>query len=182
MGVRNRKQAKETVAVNGSYPGSPWLWLTEQVKNTALGRGCWLEARLTSTAAGRSDPASIKRMASRGSSLHRSDGARGPPNFTLTSVLPLDDGWHLRDWNCTVQSWCAIPNFQGVGEAEPLSLTEFRIRFNWRSLPSVQSSNTAVCYLFIYSGIVLLACGSMLNLQFRVNMVYHTVDISHAFS
>lgn len=65
FGLRNRKQPKKT-AWNGSYLDSPWLWLTEQVKNPALGRRCWLGARSTSTAAGRSDPASIKRTASGG--------------------------------------------------------------------------------------------------------------------
>lgn len=35
-------------------------------------------------------------------------------------------------------------------------------------------------YLFIYCGIILVANGSILNLQFCVNMLHHAVNISHA--
>lgn len=66
FGLRNKKAAKEDCSKRFLPGFFTWLWLTEQVKNPALGRRCWLGARSTSTAAGRSDPASIKRTASGG--------------------------------------------------------------------------------------------------------------------
>lgn len=145
----------------------------------------------------RTEPASREKP--RGSSLHHSAmGMEGLLNLPLTSVLSSDDGWHLRDWNCTVRVWHAFPLFPGsYTGTEPLSLWGSQLTiFHNSPRPSTLNANhkhwmcsqrkaaVQLIFLFIYirGGIILLANGSILNLQFCVNMVYQAVNTVHALS
>lgn len=134
------------------------MWFVEQVEHCALGRGCWLGARSTSTSTGCADQVDIKRKALGVISPSSCDGDSEPLNLPLTSVLPFSDGWHLRDWNWTVWVWHAFSYFQRVNGATltlrqsvdniPISLQLTEETLKMSPLCWMESSHTV--YLFIY--------------------------------
>lgn len=97
------------------------MWLDEQVEWCALGRDVGqgphpLQPQLVRLL----KPYQRKAPRSRPSITARW-GQRTTENLSLTSALPFNDGWHLRDWNCTLLVWHAFPYFQWDTEEQMCS-------------------------------------------------------------
>lgn len=118
------------------------MWFIEQVECYASGgRRGWLGASSTSTSLGWAAQAGI-RVSPGVIFPSYCDGDWEPLNLPLTSVLPFNDGWHLRDWNCTVWVWHAFPYFQWVSQGQSRSRFKAFLQISQNSLQFGDHTNS----------------------------------------